>query len=147
MCESTSFKSLEFIWKITNFSQQKLTNGPGKRIRSRAGVSNGETWASLFLDTVGSKKYFNSHHFEFSILDKNREKFGIRHFHRKIPITRGYLKFIRLTDLLNPANKMLPNDTLTICCRVEETESESRGCATTKSTKMSKFKRWYFWYS
>jgi speckle-type POZ protein len=55
------------------------------------------------------------------------EKFGILHTHRKIPINRGFAKFIRLTHLENPVNNLLPDDTLTICCRVEETESETEG--------------------
>jgi speckle-type POZ protein len=58
-------------------------------------------------------------------LDADGEKFGSRHFHQKIPFGYGYPKFIHLTDLENPVNNLLPNDTLTICCRVEETESES----------------------
>jgi speckle-type POZ protein len=154
MSESTNtLKSIEFNWKITNFSQQKLNYGPGKLMRSlpffvgcegdlkfildfypqgdvRSGdteVTNGEKWVSLFLQTEDTKKYVNSHRIEFSILDKNGEKFGTIHFHRKIPMNRGYLQFIRLTDLENPANNLLPNDTLTICCRVEETKSKTEG--------------------
>jgi speckle-type POZ protein len=150
MSESTSsFKSLEFTWKITNYSQKKL----GKRITSDflvgprgelrftleyypqgdvqsddTEVSDEEKWASIYLLTQSSKKYDTSHHVEFSILDVDGEKFGIRHFHGKIPINDGFLWFIRLTDIENPANHLLPNDTLTICCRVEETKSESEEC-------------------
>jgi speckle-type POZ protein len=154
MSGSTNTKLIEFTWKITNYRQQKLNNGPGKWIRSQAfpvdcegdlvkfffqfypqgcvqsgdtgnQVRNGEKWASLFLNTEGSKKYDTSHHIEFSILDAHGEKFGINHFRKKIPINSGYPKFIHLTDLENPANNLLPNDTLTICCRVEETESKT----------------------
>jgi speckle-type POZ protein len=152
MSESTSsFKSIEFTWKIANYSQQKLDNGPGKGIRShdfpvgrnleftlqfypqgRAQfgdnvVSNGEKWTSVYLITKSSKNYDTSHHVEFSVLDANGVKFGIRHFHRKIPMDRGFHKFILLTALENPANNLLQNDTLTICCRVEETKSETEG--------------------
>jgi speckle-type POZ protein len=155
MSESaTKLKSLEFTWEITNFSQQKLKNGPGKRISSQAfpadcegdlkftlhfypqghpqsgdnEVTNGEKWTSLFLKTKSLKTYDTSHHFEFSILDAGGEKFGIRRSHQKIPINMGYPKFIPLTNLEDPANNLLSNDTLTICCRVEETKSESEEC-------------------
>ena len=154
MDESTnSFKTVEVTWKIANYSQQKLTTGPGKRIRSqdftvgregdleftlnfypqgylKNAVSNGEILASLFLRTEGSKKYVTSHFIVIYILDANGEKFGIGHFHKKIPFNGGwgFKKFIRLMDLENPANNLLPNDALTICCWVEETESESEIC-------------------
>ena len=155
MSESTnSLKLIEFTWKIANFSQQKLNNGPGKFIRSQAfsvdcessleftlelypqghvqsgdnEVTNGEKWASLGLLTESNKKYIKSHLIEFSILDDGGEKFGIRHFHQKFPIDCHLPKFIRLSRLENPANNLLPNDTLTICCRVEETKTESEKC-------------------
>jgi speckle-type POZ protein len=142
-------KSLEFTWKITNYSQKKLDYGPGKWISSQAfydscvgdmkftlqfypqgspGLSFGEKWTSLGLVTECRKKYDTSHYFEFSILDANGEKFAIYHFHRKIPFTYGYRNFITLKKLENPANNLLPNDTLTICCRVVETKSESEEC-------------------
>ena len=139
---------------MENYSQQKLKNGPGKSIRSKAfsvgcegdlkfilefypqgyvdssetEIQNGEKWASLYLKVESSKNYGTFHHIEFSILNADGEKFGIRRLHRKIPIARGYDKFIRLTDLENPANKLLQNDTLTVCCRVEETESKTEEC-------------------
>jgi speckle-type POZ protein len=150
---NTGLRSIEFTWKITNFSRQKLKNGPGKFIRSQAfsvgcegdlkftlyffpqgyvqsgdtEVANGEKWATLGFGTQSRKKCDTIHHVEFSILDKNEEKFGIFDAHRKIPIRVcfHYFKFIRLTELENPANNSLPNDTLTICCRVEKTKSES----------------------
>jgi speckle-type POZ protein len=149
------FKSLEFTWKITNFSQKKLMNRPGKWISSQTfyvgcegdmkfilkfypqgdaqpgdtEVANGEKWTSLFLLTQRSKKYDTSHRVEFSILDANGETFRSIHFHRKITFKDwGLGKFTRLTDLENPANNLLPNDTLTICCRVKETTSESEEC-------------------
>jgi speckle-type POZ protein len=157
MSESTNtLKSIEFTWKITNFSQQKLKNGPGKWIRSRAfcvgcegdlkftlgcypqgDVQSDDTeetavgkWSSLFLDTECSKKYINCHFIEFSILDADGDKFDRHHFHKTIPFKSwGFEKFILLTDLENPVNNLLPNDTLTICCRVEETdEPEKEEC-------------------
>ena len=84
MSESTSsFKTLEFTWKIANYRRQKLKHGPGKLIRSQAfpadcegdlkfilefypqgweksgdnEVTNGEKLASLFLRAEGSKEY------------------------------------------------------------------------------------------
>jgi speckle-type POZ protein len=156
MSKSTnSLKSIEFTWKIENFSQQKFNNGPGKWIRSGAffvdckgslkfflkfypqgnvksddtKVPNEEKWASLFLEARSKKTYDTSHLIEFSILGANGEKFGIGHFHKNIPFKGwGYPKFIRLTDLENPVNNLLQNDTLTICCRVVETKWESEDC-------------------
>jgi speckle-type POZ protein len=153
-----TFKSREFTWNIANFSQQKLRNGPGKCIRSQyfstglendlsfvlhfypqgyvksgvvvSEVSNGGKWASLFLQTKNFKTYTTSHRFEFSILDADGETFDSYHLHKKIPFKGnwGFTKFIRLADLENPANNLLPNDTLTICCRVEGTKSETETC-------------------
>ena len=147
----TNFISLEFTWKIKNYSQQKLDlneKGPGPLISSQAfgcgnmkftlrfypqggarssdtEVSNGEKWTSLYLLTESSKKYGTNHHVEFSILDENGEKFGFRCFHKKIIFKNwGYTKFIRQTDLEDPANNLLPDDTLTIYCRVKGTKSK-----------------------
>jgi speckle-type POZ protein len=156
MCESISFKLTEFTWKIENFSQKKLKNGPGKQICSQSfpadsesdlkftlqfypqgwvksgdtEVPNGEICASLYLKAECSKKYDTSYHVEFSILDADGEKFGIRHClrHQTIPFLAGSQKTVLLTDLENPANNLLPNDTLTICCRVKETKSKTEEC-------------------
>ena len=152
---TSSFKLLELTWKIANYRRQKFRNGTGKWIRSqdfpadcegdlkftlefypqgwvKSGdneVTNGEKWASLFLKAEGSKRYDTSHRFEFSVLDADGQKFGIDHFHGKIPFQKwGFPKFIRVTDIENPANNLLPDDTLTICCRVEETKSKSEEC-------------------
>jgi hypothetical protein len=96
---TTGLKSIEFTWKVTNFSRQKLKNGPGKFIRSQAFpigcegdlkftlifyqqgyVQSGETeWASLYLNTEGGKKYDTSHLIEFSVLDKNGEIWHFTH--------------------------------------------------------------------
>jgi speckle-type POZ protein len=91
-------------------------------------ASNWETWASLILMAQSSKTYDTCHHFELSILDADGEKFGIRHSLQKLPIGWGCSKFIRLSDLEHPANNLLPDDTLTICCRVEESKSEKCNC-------------------
>jgi speckle-type POZ protein len=158
MSESAnSLKSIEFTWKISNYSQQKLKNGPGKRISSQTfsvsyegdleftlkfypqgyvqsdddEVTNGEKWASVFLDAEGRKKYDTSNHFELSFLDADGEKLCKHRFHDKIPFKGwGYPKFIRHADLENPVNNLMQNDTLTICCRVEETNSETKSEST-----------------
>jgi hypothetical protein len=89
MSESTSyFKSIEFTWKIANYSQQKLKNGPGEWISSKdfpadcegdlkftlnfypqgdvesddTEVTNGEKWTSLYLLSESSEKYDTNHH-------------------------------------------------------------------------------------
>ena len=147
---TSSFKLLELTWKIANYRRQKFRNGTGKWIRSqdfaadcegdlkstlkfypqdwvKSGDTEGtnkEKWASLFLKAEGSKRYDTSHRFEFSVLDADGQKFVIDHFHGKIPFQKwGFPKFIRVTDIENPANNLLPDDTLTICCRVKETKS------------------------
>ena len=153
----TSLKLLEFTWKISKYSEQKLSNGPGRLICSQnlpanfkgnlkfqlgfgphgvSEFSDGGEWTSLYLKTTGSDTYDTLHHFEFSIVDADGKKFGIRRFHKKIPAFVSYTMFLLQKDLENPANNLLPNDTLTICCRVEETKSkvvgvdlkESEGC-------------------
>ena len=148
---ANSLKSVEFTWKIANYNQQKLATGPGSYFSSRVFTVGregdleftlnfypqgyfsdeelgGGKWASLSLYTEGRKTYDTSLHVECSILDGDGEKFGSDHFHQITPLLEqdyGFFEFIRLTDLENPANNLLPNDTLTICCRAEEYQSES----------------------
>ena len=102
----TSLKLLEFTWKISKYSEQKLSNGPGRLICSQnlpanfkgnlkfqlgfgphgvSEFSDGGEWTSLYLKTTGSDTYDTLHHFEFSIVDADGKKFGIRRFHKKIP--------------------------------------------------------------
>ena len=144
----TSLKLLEFTWKISKYSEQKLSNGPGRLICSQnlpanfkgnlkfqlgfgphgvSEFSDGGEWTSLYLKTTGSDTYDTLHHFEFSIVDADGKKFGIRRFHKKNPAFVSYTMFLLQKDLENPANNLLPNDTLTICCRVEETKSKTEG--------------------
>ena len=144
----TSLKLLEFTWKISKYSEQKLSNGPGRLICSQnlpanfkgnlkfqlgfcphgvSEFSDGGEWTSLYLKTTGSDTYDTLHHFEFSIVDADGKKFGIRRFHKKIPAFVSYTMFLLQKDLENPANNLLPNDTLTICCRVEDTQSKTEG--------------------
>jgi len=101
MSESTNtLKSIEFTWKITNYSQQKLKNGPGKWIRSQdfsvgckgdlnfylqfypqgldqsgdTEVSDEEKWTSLCLVAKGSDTSNTSRHVEFERLVNARER-------------------------------------------------------------------------
>jgi speckle-type POZ protein len=147
-------KPFEFTWKITNYRRQKLRNEPGHGITSQVfpgdckgdlkftlefypqgdvqsgdtEVTNEEKWTSLYLEAESIKTYDTSHHVELSILDADGETFDSGNFHKKIPFKDwGYSKFIRLADVENPANNLLQNDTLTICCRVVETKSETEG--------------------
>ena len=143
------FKSFEFTWKITNFSQKKLENEriisqtfpadcegdvkftlhfyPRGDVQSgETEVSNGGKWTSeIFLSSYSNKTYDTSFHFELSVLDANGEKFGSCHSHEKISIGFGFPEIILVTDLENQSNNLLPDDTLTIFCRVEETKTES----------------------
>jgi hypothetical protein len=82
----------KFTWKIPNYSQKKLENGPGNFIiflvdceggdfkiilkfyphgyfqPGETEVTNREEWASLFVKAEGCKMYINSRHVEFFIL-------------------------------------------------------------------------------
>jgi speckle-type POZ protein len=149
---ATKLKSLEFSWKITNYSLQRVEyqtvdwnrsqnfpadcevdlkfvlgfypEGTAQVVQSDDKVSNGEKWTSLILRANSNKTSVTRYHFELSVLDAQGEKFGSLNFHREIPCLLNFFKFIRLKDLENPANNLLQNDTLTIFCRVEETKSE-----------------------
>jgi hypothetical protein len=92
------FKSIEFTWKITNFSQKKLMNRPGRWICSQdfpadcegdlkfvlyfypqgdvqsgdTEVSDEEKWTSLFMVTRSSKKY--DINFTANYLNQNKIK-------------------------------------------------------------------------
>jgi speckle-type POZ protein len=95
-------------------------------------VTNGGKWASLFLKAESSETYTSrvvydtSHRVELSILDADSETFSSHHYHTKIPFKGywGFPKFISLTDHENLVNNLLPNDTLTICCRVKSEKEE-----------------------
>ena len=164
MSERKTFcKSLEFTWKIENYSQQKLKKGPGEWISSKSFLvdtrnvgfhvkfypqgnvksNDNEKWASLDFMKFRNE-WTTSHHVEISILDADGEKFSSSHFHRKITVKSihnygirnfrnrfkkiNFDKFIRVTDLENPVTNLLPNDTLTIFCRLEKTKNDSDIC-------------------
>ena len=150
-----TLKLLEFTWEIANYSQQKLKSGKLKWIHSpslslgcdndmkftlyfdiRANDQSSDSvvqdcgkWGVLFLKVKSTKNY-GTCHFEASVLDVNGEKFTRSCMHEKIPFDEYWIfeDFIRLSDLENPANQLLPNDTLTICCRVEKMDRESEEC-------------------
>jgi speckle-type POZ protein len=150
-----TLKLLEFTWEIANYSQQKFKSGKLKWIHSpsfslgcdndmkftlyfdiRVNDQSSDSvvqecgkWGVLFLKVKSTKNY-STCHFEASVLDANGEKFTRSWMHEKIPFDEYWIfeDFIRLSDLENPANQLLPNDTLTICCRVEKMDRESEEC-------------------
>jgi speckle-type POZ protein len=87
-------------------------------------------WISLYAKIKSEVFYEPTFHLELSILDENGEKFISNFFHQKLPFgnSRGYSKFIRQADLDNPVNNLLPDDTLTIYCRIQETTGGSGPC-------------------
>ena len=89
-----------------------------------------EEWISLYAKIQSESFYEATFHIELSILKENGEKFISKFFHEKLPsdCSWGYSKFIRQADLDNPVNNLLPDDTLTICCRIQEMTSGSGPC-------------------
>ena len=62
-------------------------------------------------------------------LQKKRKWLGLQSPQKSL--SKGIFKvkkFIRVIYLENPANNLLLNDTLTTCCRVQETKSETEEC-------------------
>jgi BTB/POZ domain len=92
--------------------------------------NNERRWISLYAEIKSVNTNATTIHIELSILSENGEKFISKFYHRKLPCeeSRGYAKFIRQADLYNPVNNLLPNDTLTIYCRIQETTTGPGPC-------------------
>ena len=149
-------KSFQFTWQIANYSSRAQNCAPKRAIKSRPFVVSdeessinfvssfypvdearsendpnyGNAWSGLFLEIESKVKYDGNYHIELAILDAVGKKFHARQFHRKIPFpNRGFRKFICQSELENPSNNLLPEDKLTILCRIEKTDSEdSKKC-------------------
>jgi len=90
---------------------------------------------AIFLKINSEIKCKNSFHIEFSVLDANGKSFLTEFFHEKIPFSKHWgTDFIPKAELEDPANNLLPNDTLSISCRIQETDSESEECDCPKET-------------
>jgi speckle-type POZ protein len=65
-----------------------------------------------------------------AFLDVFGKKFRALRFHKEIPFPKdwGCEKFILKSELENPSNNLLPDDKLTILCRIEKTDSEECDC-------------------
>ena len=129
---------LQFTWKIPNFLNAGLEDefiSPTFSLADEPGMelhlsvcpygSDPETdtnWVALYIQTQGSEKYDYNCHVEWAILDENGEKFVSKRFKdtflRHQGSQTGY-DFIHRPGLMNPLNKLLPNNTLTVFCRIE----------------------------
>ena len=68
-------------------------------------------------------------HVDLSILDANGENFVRKYFHESIPFDLiGRDEFISRSRMKNVSNKLLFMDTLTILCRIEESDHDTEGC-------------------
>ena len=68
-------------------------------------------------------------HVDLSILDANGENFVRKYFHESIPFDLiGCDEFISRSRMKNVSNKLLFMDTLTILCRIEESDHDTEGC-------------------
>jgi speckle-type POZ protein len=140
---SLSTNSFEFTWKIPEFSYDKLTSG--KAISSpvyavRCGQESGmncvlqlrantesksesnENWVSVFIliDSTGKSEY--CYHIESGFLDSSGEKVNKAFGHMHLPTGEfvGKPTQIRQSTLEKGAINLLPGDTLTVYCRIEE---------------------------
>jgi BTB/POZ domain len=160
---SLSAKSVELIWKIPQYSHRKQIFASGQKIWSPEYVlkrsdkscsvtvnfyldlfcpsinesSDSEKWISIFVRTKGEQLCQHVHHIQIALLDQAGNEFISNRFHRKVPFPSegwGWKKFFRQSVLENPVNNLLPDDTLTFSCQIEETDGESEICECPKET-------------
>ena len=147
-----TMKSFQFTWQIANYSSRAqncapntaitsppfvlydkkssinfvLCFYPAKKAGSKNGTNDGEIWSGLYLDIESKDKYDGNYHIELAILDADGKIFRSENYHEKIPFNQywGFGEFIRKSELENPSNNLLPDDKLTILCRIEKTNRE-----------------------
>jgi BTB/POZ domain/MATH domain len=138
-----SWRSAPFSFKdsATNFFfnfYPKSENNP------REGVTLDEIrkWTSIYFysnctsrckDTPSSESPFRDQNLqvELSILDANEKKCFTKTFHRTCSELRtgyGSTRFVLQSELEDPANNLLPDDTLTIHCRIKKLNESSTVC-------------------
>ena len=152
-----TMRSFQFTWQIANYSSRVqncvpimaikspsfVVNGKESSInfvlcfypvvesQSKNGANGGNTWSGLYLKIESKGKYDGNYHIELAILNGFGKTFRAYHYHEKIPFIQywGFGEFIRKSELENPSNHLLPDDKLTILCRIEKTDSEeSKRC-------------------
>jgi BTB/POZ domain len=161
---SLSAKSVELIWKIPQYSHRKQMFASGQKIKSPVYTfkrndkfltycsvdlyPNGEListnvtessdvakWSSIFVCVQNQQLCQHVHHIRIAVLDANGQEFFSFCFSKKGPFPgTGRKKFFRQSVLDNLANNLLPDDTLTICCRIEDTNGVSEICNCPKET-------------
>ena len=110
-------------------------NGESNTSISANESSDFEKWASIFVCIQGENLGQHVHYIQIAVLDANDKEFFSFHFHKKVPFPGwGRVKFIQQSVLENVANNLLPDDTLTLCCRIEETNGDSEICECPKET-------------
>jgi speckle-type POZ protein len=129
---------LQFTWTIPNFLNAtfadefispafSVADEPGMKVCLSVCPFGPEleplNWVAIYVQTKGSKKNDYECHVELAILDENREKFVSKQFYDTFPqhqsSASGYADFIHRSVLVNPLNKLLPSNTLTVFCRIE----------------------------
>ena len=149
-------KSFQFTWQIENYSSRAENCAPNtviksrpfvvsdnessinlvlgfypvKKTRSKNGANDGKIWSGLVLKIKSKAKYDGNYHIELAILDALGKKYRSDHLHKEIPFPRttGFSEFISQSELENPSNNLLPEDKLTILCRIEKTNREECDC-------------------
>ena len=152
-------KSFQFTWQIANYSSRAtdtavksrpfvvsdeessinfvLSFYPVDEARSENDPNYGNAWSGLFLKIKTKAKYDGIYHIELAILDADGKKFHARQFLRKIPFpnSRGFIEFIRQSELENPSNNLLPDDKLTIFCRIEKCDCPDEDAPTLRNRR------------
>jgi len=151
-----SWNSTPFSFKSDSPTSFSLVFYPKSENKPRAGIPLGEirNWTTIFLysNCLRSRKDIpvrefherssadlransnicdQNYHVEFSILDANGEPRFTRTYHLKcsdLHTGQGCRQFIRNSALGDPANNLLPNDTLTIYCRIKKLNESSNVC-------------------
>ena len=149
-----TIKSFQFTWQIENYSSHAQNCAPETPITSPPFVFyDKESWMQIFFYPkgdgrvedqtdedekwsainvmIGSEIQFHGiYHIELAILDVVGQKFRFGVFHKEIPLPTewGFKEFIFQSELENPSNNLLPDDKLTILCRIERTDSEDNEC-------------------
>ena len=152
-------KSFQFTWQIANYSSRAtdtavksrpfvvsdeessiifvLSFYPVVESGSENDENDGNTWSGLYLNVESKVKFDGNYHIELAILDADGKKFHARQFLRKIPFpnSRGFIEFIRQSELENPSNNLLPDDKLTIFCRIEKCDCPDEDAPTLRNRR------------
>jgi speckle-type POZ protein len=146
--------TLQFTWQIVNYSSRARNCAPDTAIKSPPFVFyDKESWMQIFFFPKGNDQAENeaedvgkwsaicliiesedrchgNYHIELAVLNGFGKKLHSRHFHKEIPFPLGwgFDEFICQSELENPKKYLLPDDKLTILCRIEKTDKEVCDC-------------------